>query len=155
MDKKIPALFVVAALSSEIVTHHEIPPPPHVEPEIKLLLPSPAASISSSGGGTRKEALGSFRGAVLYSNVRRTGLMKGETQKVAVLEGYFETAKAIMENYPNLKKWERAMQYGCLKYQINRYLALTGGRLNSSDALPIVANALKLTRSDLVEHGVA
>jgi hypothetical protein len=42
-----------------------------------------------------------------------------------------------------------------LKYQINRYLALTGGRLNSSDALPIVANALKLTRSDLVEHGVA
>ena len=85
--------------------------------------------------------------------MRRYGLRKkGEDRTVAMLDAYFDTAKAIMENYPNLKKWERVMQYNTLKYSIDRYIALTHGRLNCSNALPAIAQALGVPEAYYTER---
>jgi hypothetical protein len=152
MDKKIPAFIVAFTLSSELVPHHEAPPP-HIELEIKPLMPSSSGSISSSGGAARNEPLGTFRGNLLYSKMRRYGLRKkGEARTVAMLDAYFDTAKAIMENYPNLKKWERVMQYNIFKYSINRYIALTHGYLNCSNALPAIAQVLCVPETYFTEQ---
>jgi len=142
VDKKIPALFVVAALSSEIVSHHEAPPPPHVEPEIRSFLPSLPGSVSASGNAATEESLGRFRWNTYYSKMRRTSLKKGEVRSLAMMEVYFETAQAIMERYPHLKTWERQFQYSCLKHQMDLYRMRGCGDLFA--VLPMLAHILRI-----------
>jgi hypothetical protein len=143
MDKKIPAVLVVAALAAEAVLpkHSEALVQPHVEPELKICEPSTFTTISGNDGGISREPLGTFRWNTFYRKMLRANMAKNKF--LAMLDAYVETAHAIREHYPDLKMWERWHQYNCFKHQI----ALTHGRTRKDyfNALVAIAHALEIS----------
>ncbi|MFZ0519977.1 MAG: hypothetical protein WAL95_03075 [Candidatus Acidiferrales bacterium] len=146
MEKYFPAILITAAITFEAVVsyRHEEAPPPHIEPELKVSTLGHLVQSSPGGGNVSTEPLGRFRWITFYRKMRRLSLKKGEEQRVAMLEAYFETALAIMERYPDLKIWERQHQYNCFKHEINLTTLRTHGCKDYSSALPVVAKTLGL-----------
>ncbi len=145
MDRKFPAVLVTAAIATEVFLPHRhdaMAPPPHIEPEIKASVPSTLPLNSLGGNAVSTESLGSFRWNTFYRKMRRLGMKKGEVQRFGMLEAYFETARAIAERYPDLKKWERQHQYNCFKSEINLTSLRTRGCKDYSSALPVIAQVL-------------
>jgi hypothetical protein len=145
MDKKLPSVLVAAAIAAEtfLPRHHDAAAPAtHIEPEIKTSVPSTLPRNSLGGGAVGTESLGSFRWNTFYRKMRRLGLKKGEVQRFGMLEAYFETARAIAECYPDLKRSERQHQYNCFKSQIRLTRLRTRGCKDYSGALPVIAQTL-------------
>jgi hypothetical protein len=145
MDKRLPAVLVAAAIAAEAFLpnrHNATAPPPHVEPEIKASLRSTLPLNSLGGEAVSTESLGSFRWNTFYRKMRGLSLKKGAVQRFGMLEAYFETARAVAERYPDLKRWERQHQYNCFKSEIQLTSLRTLGCKDYSDALPVIAQTL-------------
>lgn len=131
-------LFVVVAIATETVENgHELRAArPHVEPEIKVSKATRVTQPSASGGAGSGEAPGTFRGRVFHRNMLRSR----RRGKFGMFDAYADTARAVVQEYPNMERWQRNMHYSCLRSQIGMTARRT--RRDDSAVLPLIAQVL-------------
>jgi len=113
--------------------------PPHVEQETKLPQLTKQMCPVTDGAVSESEPLGRFRWRVFHKK-----MLAARRKKFGMLDAFADTARAIMEQYPSLKPWERKMQYDMLKCEINLIKLRSRGVKDFSEALPAVAQALSV-----------
>jgi hypothetical protein len=78
--------------------------------------------------------------------------MWADKDELAMFNAYLETARAVVDRYPNLKLWERQHQYNCFRSQIERAFLRTRGCRDFSGALPAIAQVLGVPGVALSRH---
>jgi hypothetical protein len=88
----------------------------------------------------QKKLLGTFRGEKLHSEFLRAAHTRNNA---AFGMAYVNTARAIMEEYPELALWERRMQFGLLQHQIQ--LTKVRTKRDDSRVLGELSRTLRIT----------
>lgn len=72
-------------------------------------------------------------------------MLRGRARgKFGMLDAYVDTARAVAQEYPNMEAWQRRIHYDCFKWQIELTSRRTHGYRDFSDALPAIAQALRV-----------
>lgn len=135
--KSLPLLLAATISAETAIPHHKALP--HVEQELKIVMPSTQNGVSLANKRS-EEPLGRVWGRILYRN--QLWANKFKRQMSGPWDAYVDTASEIHKTYPDLKMWQRHQLYGCLKSRIKSTLLRSRGCKDYRTALPMIAKAL-------------